>query len=144
MLLSSDRYASHLPVLKALLDTGTISRVLELGGGLYSTPAFLATSSLEKLTTIENDPEWARKAETADDRHEVLLVQGAIADNLPPLEDYDLVFIDDSTSAYERARTIRAVLSQPHPPVVIHDAEVPEYAAAMAECSPLPATAVVW
>jgi predicted O-methyltransferase YrrM len=140
---SSDRYASHLLVLGALVEAHGVERVLELGAGDYSTPAFLAAPGLTRLTSVENDPEWARKVTTDDDRHEVLLVEGAIADHLPPLEDYDLVFVDDSTSAYERARTIRAVLSQPHPPVVIHDAEVPEYAAAIADCSPTPATAVV-
>ena len=99
---------------------------------------------LEKLTSIENDPAWAERAATTDDRHEMRLVSGPVALNIPPLEDYDLVFIDDSTSAAERAQTIRAVLSQPHPPVVIHDAEVPEYARVISELSPMPATAVIF
>lgn len=140
---SSDPYASHLPVLQALPSAFSIERVLELGAGLHSTPAFLALPGLKHLTSVENDPQWAARVRSDDERHDVLVVEGSIADNLPPLEDYDLVFIDDSTSAHERARTIRAVLSQPHPPVVIHDAEVPEYAAAIVECGAGPATAVV-
>jgi predicted O-methyltransferase YrrM len=134
-----DRYASHVPVLRAL----PARRVLELGAGEHSTKEFLKMPGLEHLTSVENDPEWARRAATDDPRHEMLLVEGRIADHVPALDGYDLVFIDDSTNAAERAATIRAVLSQPHPLVVIHDAEVPEYAAVIAELSPSPATAVV-
>ena len=139
-----DRYASHVRVLQALPSVIDVRRVLELGAGDYSTRVFLSMPDLEQLTSIENDPEWAERAATDDVRHDMRLVSGPIALNLPPLEDYDLVFIDDSTSAADRAGTIRAVLSQPHPPVVIHDCEVAEYAAAIGQCSYLPATAVVF
>jgi len=143
-MLVDDRYASHVKVLEALPSVLNIRRVLELGAGDHSTRVFLSMPGLEKLTSIENDPAWAERAATTDDRHEMRLVSGPVALNIPPLEDYDLVFIDDSTSAAERAQTIRAVLSQPHPPVVIHDAEVPEYAQVISELSPMPATAVIF
>lgn len=139
-----ERYSSHVQVLQALAIKLNVRRVLELGAGDYSTRTFLDLPGLERLTSIEDDADWAERSRTDDERHEMRLVEGPVAGNIPPLDDYDLVFIDDSTSPEARAATIRAVLSRPHPPVVIHDAEVPEYAQAIAQCSPLPATAVVF
>ena len=136
-------YASHMPVLKAMCAYLHARRVLELGAGIYSSTAFLETADLEKLVSVENDPAWARRATTNDPRHELILVNGAIADHIPPLEGFDLVFIDDSVAAEDRVRTIQAVLGQAHPPVILHDAENVAYAAVVAEMSPVPATAVV-
>jgi predicted O-methyltransferase YrrM len=125
----SDRYASHLNVLTTVLNTYKPKRILEYGSGRYSTPLFLARPHVEKLHVVETDFTWRRELVTnhKDDRMTVL-VEGN-----PPPSSYDLIFIDDGISADQRCRTIRAVLSRPHPVVVIHDAEVPEYRELMDE-----------
>lgn len=137
--MDDDRYASHLPVLKALCSDLKPRRVLEFGAGLHSTPYFLSLEGLERLVSVEADPHWlARVADVCADERLTLL-----SDNPPDPKDFDLVFIDDGKNAAEREETIRWVLGRPHPPVVIHDAEVLDYAHAISQCSPLPATAVV-
>lgn len=124
-------YASHLPVLRAVLATYKPKRVLELGSGPYSTPLFLDAGV--KLTSLETDDEWFMKAEAFAD-FDLRLVEN-VAESLPLLIDFDLVFVDDSHDLAERERTIRAVLSQSHPLTVLHDAEVREYRAAITELS---------
>jgi predicted O-methyltransferase YrrM len=134
----AERYASHLFVLRALLATLKPRRVLEFGSGLYSTPFFLRSRRLESLVSVEEDPEWAERVRVNGDKR--LVVQPQFDGSLM---DFDLVFIDNARAVEERAKTIRWVLSQEHPVVVIHDAETPEYARVVAELSPLPTTAIV-
>jgi len=117
----SDPYGSHLPVLAEVVKSVRPRQVLEYGGGHYSTPFFLA--HVDELVTVECDERWAATLR-ADYGHEV--VPGA------QTTGFDLVFIDDGETASERLKTIRTVLSSPHPVVVIHDAEVPKYAKAIA------------
>jgi hypothetical protein len=143
----SDPYATHLPVLRAVLKTYEPKRVLELGIGMHSTPLFLNAGV--SLTSLETNGSWFCRAENLAD-FDIRLVDDIPA-SLPSLTDYDLVFVDDSDNATDRERTIRAVLSQPHPLTVIHDAEVPEYRAAMKElsdplfiCAMTPHTALCW
>jgi predicted O-methyltransferase YrrM len=143
-----DPYSSHLLLLRSLLRTARPERVLEFGAGLYSTPCFLERPELKRIVSVEADPEWRKKvAHHCDDSRLVLRPDKRV---LP--DAFDLIFIDDGGSAAERLDTIRFVLSQTHPTTVIHDAEVPEYAAAIKELAitysiydaTLPATAVVW
>jgi hypothetical protein len=125
----SDRYASHLKVLTTVLNTYKPKRVLEYGSGKYSTPLFLARPHVEKLTVVETDFIWRRElVYNNHDPRMTVLVEGN-----PPPASYDLVFIDDGVDLDHRCRTIRAVLSRPHPVVVIHDAEVEEYRELMEE-----------
>jgi predicted O-methyltransferase YrrM len=119
-------YSSHLQVLTAMLNTHKPKRVLEYGSGEYSTPLFLSRPHVEALTVVESDFEWRRKL-PEDDRMTVLVEGFANPRN------YDLVFIDDGVNADQRCRTIRDVLSRPHPVVVIHDADVPAYRALIDE-----------
>lgn len=113
----SDPYATHLPVLRLVLALVKPLSVLELGAGEYSTRFFLDAGV--GLTTLESDETWFHKAEGYGD-FDLRLVEDM---SLPPLDLYDLVFIDNGTSAAERSPVIRDVLSQPHPVTVIHDAE---------------------
>lgn len=140
-----DDYASHLPVLKAVCGLIRPWSVLELGSGLHSTPFFLGLPVFH-LVSIETDPEWRERIgrEFRDSR--LSLRSGY--DDLHPM-NFDLVFIDDGTSAAEREFSIRWVLGQKHPVTVIHDAEV--YATVIEELAPdhaviptKPETAVVW
>ncbi len=142
-----DAYASHLPILRSLLTAIRPERVLEYGAGLYSTPAFLERPELRRLVSIEADPGWRKKVALHCDDERLALRPEPTADP----SDFDFVFIDDGENATERETTIRAVLSGAHPVTVIHDAEVPEYLAAIHELSSvysiyptLPETCVVW
>lgn len=120
-------------------------RVLEFGAGDHSTPFFLSLSDLEQLWSVETDPAWRARASSQDARH-------TVSEAVPPLDDFDFVFIDDGQNASDRELTIRNVLGAPHPIVAIHDAEVSEYRTAIRElatdvvvcCLDTPHTAVVW
>lgn len=140
----ADEYASHLPVLKAVMALLKPKEVLELGAGLHSTPFFL-TCPIKRLVSVETDPEWAIKVtkECPDSR---LSIRTSL-DNLTPLS-FDLVFIDNGTTKAEREKAIRWGLEGAHPPTIVHDAEV--YATLLSELAPdyvsiptIPATAVI-
>lgn len=73
-------------------------------------------------------------------------------DHVCDVNDFDLVLID-GPGPPDSERTIRYVLGQHHPPVVIHDAEVREYRRAIRDlsegrsimfCIEKPHTALVW
>lgn len=114
-------YGSHLPALRALSWVMPMRRVLEFGGGHYSTAFFL--SVCEQLVTVEADPKWRAKLATefTSKRHSVRVEAPT------QLRRFDLIFIDDGANARQRVKTIRWVLSRPHPPVVIHDSEHQAY-----------------
>lgn len=133
-------YATHVPVLIGLASLRRIERVLEFGCGHYSTKTFLhraAFPDLQELQSVENDSAWAetmRAAIGADERCVVNVVTGAMCDAVSSfdLEAFDLVLVDDSKTAGERATTIRA-LSAFHPSnpwLLIHDYEVAHYQSA--------------
>ena len=135
-------YATHIPVLIGLGAIRPVRRVLEFGCGHYSTQTFLkraAFPELAELQSVENDSRWAetmREAVLDDARWNVTVVSGAMCDAVAnfDLEAFDLIFVDDSTNAEERAATIRALASRRplHPWLVIHDYEVEEYRRASA------------
>lgn len=134
---SRNDYATHVPVLIGLARTRRIERVLEFGCGHYSTKTFLDRSAfphLKQLHSVENDAAWGetiRAAVRYDNRCQVKVVSGAMCDAVPKheLESFDLVLVDDSTSAEHRASTIQT-LSRVHPRnpwLVIHDYEIDDY-----------------
>lgn len=139
---AENAYATHVPVLVGLARIRRIERVLEFGCGHYSTKTFLQRSifpDLKLLHSVENDARWAatiRDAVKDDRRCVVTVVDGAMSNVVRrfDLETFDLVFVDDSTSAAERAATIRALASMmpANPWLVIHDYEVEEYRRACA------------
>ena len=119
-----------------MASTHVVRRALEFGGGRYSTPTFLDQAIfgfLRDLTTLENDPEWLGMIEkmNSDGRHRVVGVDGKIADNVHAklFAGCDLVLVDDSTNAADRAATI--VETVKHLPatclLVVHDFEIPVY-----------------
>jgi hypothetical protein len=127
-------------VLIGLAAIRPIRRVLEFGCGHYSTKTFLqraAFPDLEELQSVEHDPSWAEtmRDQTRDDaRCTVTVVSGAMSAAVRSfdLEAFDLILVDDSTNAEDRAATIRALSSlRPlNPWLVIHDYEVEEYRSA--------------
>lgn len=130
----SSAYKSHLTVLAGVLEDEVPARVLEYGAGIYSTPLFLRSSVVKQLVSVEPDADWRHRIVTdyGNDRLHIL-ANGDIDPN-----DFDLVFIDNGQDeaeplGAERIATLKTVLSVPHPTVVVHDAEVPEYAAVIEE-----------
>lgn len=133
-------YATHVPVLIGLASLRRIERVLEFGCGHYSTKTFLnraAFPDLKELHSVENDLVWAEEIseETkADTRGKLHITNSPICDAVSnfDLESFDLVLVDDSKTAVERAATIRTLSAfQPSNPwFVIHDYEVDDYQSA--------------
>jgi hypothetical protein len=124
-------------VLIGLAGLRKVERVLELGCGNYSTKTFLnraAFPHLQELRSLENDPLWARTMRLAvanDSRCTITFTSGLIADAVSALdlEEFDLIFADDSTNAEQRAATITAIsaLRPQNPWLLIHDYEVEDY-----------------
>jgi len=125
------------PILIGLAQIREIRHVLEFGCGRYSTLTFLnraAFPDLERLQSVENDDSWAAtigKAAGDDKRWTLTHVEGEIADSITDLnlEAFDLILVDDSMTAAQRAATISTIRSKnpQHPWIVIHDYEVDEY-----------------
>jgi hypothetical protein len=140
-------YGSHLPVLEAVVGLIKPRSVLELGGGLHSTPFFLS-QPLERLVSVETDPKWRRRiADLGDSRLRVHTNLDYLKRD--SLAGFDLIFIDDGTCAEDRESSIRWVLGQKRPPTIIHDAEVydtviDEFTSDYAVIPTNPDTAVVW
>ncbi len=111
--------------------------MVEFGSGLYSTLTFLNRAvfpHLQELCSFENDEEWAtrvRQSVAGEPRHKLTSVQGGMstAPRQFQFADFDLVFIDDSTSLPERLETIEAVGKScgDQVVIVIHDYEELEY-----------------
>ena len=130
-------YATHIPVLLGLARVMRVESVLELGCGHYSTLTFLnrvGFPSLVALKSLETDQVWLEKISATvsnDPRVRTELVHGAMRSIIEEidLEDYDLIFVDDSTSGDERAATIRSLAARkPKRAVVaIHDFEIQAY-----------------
>lgn len=129
-------YATHLPILVGLAHAFTIENALELGCGDFSTLTFLKKDvfqHLRQLISCENDHLWLERISNKvdDPRFTTRLVTSSIATAVAriDLEDFDLVFVDDSSCAEERQQTLRQIQQkQPKRPlVVIHDFEVNEY-----------------
>ena len=158
---SINDYATHIPILVGIAQRFKIRRVLELGCGAFSTSTFLNReifADLDRLDSYETDRLWLDKTATAfqaDDRFRPRLTSGAMASGLrdAKLEIFDLIFVDDSSSADERKETIRQLANQPQPGqlIVIHDFEIGDYrdAASSFEHRQIfraftPQTGVVW
>ena len=147
--METDRdYGSHLSVLRALLAQLKPHNVLEYGAGLFSTPEFLRRDELVRVVSVEPDPAWRQLVSKRCPDPRLVLRPDLHVD--PAF--FDLIFIDNGQRIEDRLEVIRFVLTRPdHPITVIHDADVPEYAAAIKELAIYhtivatdPATAVVW
>lgn len=134
---SENPYLTHIPVLLAVARWRRVTSVLEFGCGEISTRTFLDRRhfpDLQRLVSLENDAAWAdrlRQQTAGEPRLQLREVAGPIAPQVEgiDLEEFDLVFIDDSTTGGERGATIRAVAARHprRPLVVIHDFEFPPY-----------------
>lgn len=127
---NTDPYASHLPLLSSLGCIGSgIKRILELGPGIYSTPLFLNREfypHVEKVLSIEHNPDWANKIRTLypDERLSLVVMSEPIEDYLTTLKinEFDLIFVDNSDTCAHRVKTIEYLGEVCISPlVVIHD-----------------------
>jgi hypothetical protein len=136
-------FPTHLPVLLALARWLPVRQVLEFGCGDFSTMTFLNRRlfpSVERVVSVENDPVWAEKilAKAAGDpRLDLRVISGPVAASVGTIEldEFDLIFVDDSVVEVERARTIAAVAAakSARPVVAIHDFEDVRYQRAARE-----------
>ena len=158
---SAKDYTTHIPILVALAQHFRIEQVLELGCGNFSTPTFLnqrVFPNVKRLDSFDHDESWIKKVSVQvgnDPRYYPHFIGGSVSSALFEtfIEKFDLVFVDDSTTAAERSETIRK-LSARKPAnvlIVIHDYEVIEYRAAAADFEHrhtfkafTPQTGVVW
>jgi predicted O-methyltransferase YrrM len=122
-------FATHIPLLKALGHE--IETVLELGAGIYSTSLFLNRlwyPQLRQLVSVEQKAEWIVEAD--DPRHQVLLTPEPIESLLDTLDldQFDLIFVDNSDSGERRCDTLRYVASRCGQSIVVaHDYDIPSY-----------------
>lgn len=119
MIPAESDWASHVPVLKALLEKYPIRRAVEHGCGIYSTPILAQCTGF----SVDGDEEWIRKAK------EATKFNGAwryvLGSTLKPFDirGADLAFIDGITEY--RRESAQHALDARVPFVVIHDAERP-------------------
>lgn len=134
---SSLPYTTHLPILLTTRFLRPVRRILELGAGEHSTLAFLDREcfpELEALVSLETDPRWAERVQelaAGDARLQLQVINGLMATAAAQqnLEQYDLLFLDDSRTVPDRTQTIATVTAMrpARALVVIHDFEVLEY-----------------
>ena len=128
--MAANPYATHIPILVACAHLFRPRRILELGSGFYSTPLFLDKDIFPDamhVCSLENDPEWFQQLNRlADPRLERLLIEGPMCAAIRAFDcsQYDLVFVDDSTHARHRRKTLRALRNALGSQiVVVHDVD---------------------
>lgn len=140
-------YASHRPVLRAILAQDKPRTVLEFGAGIHSTPLFLERPEVTRLVSIEPDAGWRGVVRKKCDDPRLSLRHSLDVDPA----SFDLVFIDNGRSVAERVQTIETVLRPGHPVTVIHDMDERDYLTAVEKLAANfrvvatdPPTAVAW
>lgn len=128
--ISSDPYSTHVPVLVGLSLAHHIECIVEYGSGFNSTFLFLNKSifpSVQAIDSYENYAEWYEKIRIKLNSNIInyIFVDGPMSSfvNKELVSLSDLVFIDDSYSASERALTIDSVVRCKPKLCVIHDFE---------------------
>lgn len=129
-------YTTHLAVLMGVAKAKKPKKVLELGSGLNSTPYFGDSScfpTVQQVISYEDDPAWyenVSKAVKSKGKIDLRFVI-SIPENVCLLvsNEYEMIFIDDSTSAEQRQKTIAGTLrcASPEAIIVVHDFENRNY-----------------
>jgi predicted O-methyltransferase YrrM len=140
--ISKEPYSSHVPVLIHLAQSFEVRRIAEFGMGHFSTSVFLDRTLfplVEQLTSFDEDPKWfavIAQKHASDPRFQASLVPSPMWKTALKFRasDYDLIFVDDSKSGRDRAKTLLALRMArgiaKGPVVVVHDVELPVLRAA--------------
>ncbi len=121
--MSNDLYGTHASVLIEVLEENEVKYILEDGGGVHSTPIFIATGAL--VTTVEEDDIWRLKLRVLFHRSINWLLlgtwdEGHIFEEIP-----DLVFIDGKKAT--RGDRANQAFARKVPIIIAHDTEIPTY-----------------
>ena len=115
-----DQLASHLPYLLAAVAQ-TTGNVLELGGGVASTPALhkalLGTGRV--LVTIERALTWRERLKMYAEPWHLIVADGV---SLAPLIQWGAVLVDSDPGS-ERPEIVRSLRGADAQLVVVHDTE---------------------
>jgi spermidine synthase len=133
---SSEPYATHLPVLLAVSIISGAKKVLELGSGRVST-AFWASDhdgvSVAVVDSLEDDAAWAAIVSEMIPKVSRVRLR-AVNDINETLKDlditaYDIIFIDNATTVATRAQTINEIQARAAATsiIIVHDYENNEY-----------------
>ncbi len=121
---SLDPTATHLPILREILATGKVKKVLEFGCGLFSTKQFVDAGC--EVTAIEmQNEDWYRRVKDALPSVNLHLCLGPMAWKELPLDDrYDLIFVD----GHGDSRPDCMMWAKDHTDLIVaHDTEHPYY-----------------
>jgi len=122
--IASKSYTTHIPMLIKVLGI-TSGPVLELGGGLFSTPLlhWLCAESRRPLETYENYPQYFKFAKYFQSRnHKVNFVEDW--NKLNPKGYFSVVFIDHGPAKQREIDAIK--LKNQADYIILHDSQVPE------------------
>ena len=121
--MSLNPYASHLPILSAVASRCN-GRILEVGGGFYSTPVLhgIAASRCLELTTVETHEFYFKLlGDLISDSHEIVMVSKSTDYFISEFDSFGMAFVDNDDCP--RADIILH-LKYKCPLIVAHDTEV--------------------
>jgi hypothetical protein len=131
---SDGEYATHVPILVGVAAALRPRLLIEFGSGIFSTLSLLdetAFPSIENVESYENNREWFEQMQDRvgpTSRLSLHYVDGDMHLSVEGINTSraDMIFVDDSPSAEERARTVRRIARRcgVGPVVVIHDCEL--------------------
>jgi hypothetical protein len=121
-----DGYGSHLPILEDLRSLIGFTRVVEYGGGEFSTRYFMDQPCMH-LTTIESqDHDWFLKIKKINPNTIWMPDHDEVLEHAKNFSLHvDLVFLD--THQDLRWRLAQIYMEKGVTPIVIHDSETSEY-----------------
>ncbi len=88
----TSRYATHLPLLRFLVEVFRPVRMIEFGMGPYSTPTLLSRGG--SVLSIETDSDWMKRSQQDSRRHTVVLW---------PTDDVQDMLVHDANSEFDLA-----------------------------------------
>jgi hypothetical protein len=116
---TTSRYATHVPVLRFLIEMMRPERILEFGAGEFSTPLLLSSGA--ELTSIETSIDWLAKVCHTTSQHIVVhwpcdSVEDYLLDHRLP--GFDLAFVDGPVNS--RVPCVQRLFGRSRV-IVIHD-----------------------
>lgn len=124
-----DRYSTHLPILKELLDTREIKTVFEFGTGFYSTGLFCENCNFVVACEMQSE-EWYNKVKDKFKENKNLSLNCMIGpykaiEHLSDIDKkFDLIFVDGHGESRWAAINEASKFTNL---IVSHDTETPSY-----------------